>query len=91
MRHPATWSELRLKVIEIIRLSRQLAIRESSNTPIPGAGSTNRRDVENDDSSDRLIPHLNVIDKGASITRDEVSKQVCGSLTMAMVRPCMVG
>ena len=28
----------------------------------------------------QLIPHLNVVDKGASITRDEVSKQVCGVL-----------
>ncbi len=46
---------------EINRLSRQLAIRQSANTPmsamtksLPGAGSTNRRGVENDDSSDRL-------------------------------------
>jgi len=46
---------------EINRLSRQPVIRESSNTPmsamtrsLPGAGSTNRRGVENDDSSDRL-------------------------------------
>jgi chromosome segregation ATPase len=46
---------------EINRLSRQLAIRESSNTPMSAmirslleAGSTNRRGVENDDSSDRL-------------------------------------
>jgi len=46
---------------EISRLSRQLAIRDSSNTPmsamtrsLPGVGSTNRRDVDNDDSSDRL-------------------------------------
>ena len=46
---------------EINRLSRQLAIRESSNTPmsamirsLPEAGSTNWRGVENDDSSDRL-------------------------------------
>jgi chromosome segregation ATPase len=46
---------------EINRLSRQLAIRESANTPmsaltksLPRAGSTNRRGVENDDSSDRL-------------------------------------
>ena len=46
---------------EINRLSRQLAIRESSNTPmsamtrsLPGAGSSIRRGVENDDTSDRL-------------------------------------
>ena len=46
---------------EINRLSRQLVIRESSNTPmsaitrsLPGAGSTNRRGVENDDTSNRL-------------------------------------
>jgi hypothetical protein len=46
---------------EINHLGRQLAIRELSNTPIsamtkslPGAGSTNRRGVANDDSSDRL-------------------------------------
>ena len=46
---------------EINRLSRQLALRESSNTPmsamtktLPGAGSTNQRGVENDDYSDRL-------------------------------------
>ena len=46
---------------EINRLSRQLALRDSSNTPmsamtrsLPGVGSTNRRGVDNDDSSDRL-------------------------------------
>ena len=46
---------------EINRLSRQLAIRESSNTPmsamtrsLPGARSTNRRGGEHDDSSNRL-------------------------------------
>ena len=63
MRDPATWSELRLIVStsEINRLSRQLAIRERSNTPmsamtmsLPGAGSTNRRGVEHDNSSERL-------------------------------------
>ena len=56
---------------EINRLSRQLAIRDSSNTPrsamtrsLPAVGSTNRRGRGNDDSSDRLevIPHLNVVD-----------------------------
>ena len=46
---------------EINRLSRQLAIRDSSNTPmsamtrsLPAVGSTNRRGRDNDDSSDRL-------------------------------------
>ena len=46
---------------EISRLSRQLAIRDTSNTPmsamtrsLPGVGSTNRRGGDNDDSSDRL-------------------------------------
>ena len=46
---------------EINRLSRQLAIRDSSNTPMsamtrspPAVGSTNRRGRGNDDSSDRL-------------------------------------
>ena len=46
---------------EINRLSRQLAIRESSNTPMSAitrslseVGSTNRRGVENNNSSDRL-------------------------------------
>ena len=46
---------------EINRLSRQLAIRYSSNTPmsamtrsLPGVGFTNRRGVDNDDSSDSL-------------------------------------
>ena len=46
---------------EINRLSKQLAIRKSSNTPmsamtrsLPGVGSINRRGVENDNSSDRL-------------------------------------
>ena len=102
---------------EINRLGRQLAIRESSNTPmsamtksLPGAGSTNRRGVANDDSSDRLesahttplrgrsdqhatsgssdtprdrpstlvhsIAHEAKYLKGASITRDDVSKFV---------------
>jgi len=102
---------------EINRLSRQLVIRESSNTPmsamtksLPGAGSTNRRGVENDDSSARLesyhtttlrgrpdqrttsgssdtprdrpsalvhsIAHEAKYLKGASITRDDVSKFV---------------
>ena len=44
---------------EINLLSRQLAIRGSSKTPmsamtrsLPGAGSTNRRGMENDDSSE---------------------------------------
>jgi hypothetical protein len=102
---------------EINRLSRQLAIHELSNTPmsamtksLPGAGSTNRRGVANDDSSDRLesahttplrgrsdqhttsgssdtprdrpstlvhsIAHEAKYLKGASITRDDVSKFV---------------
>jgi len=46
---------------EISRLSRQLAIRDSSNTPmsamtrsLPAVGSTNRSGRDNDDSSDRL-------------------------------------
>ena len=46
---------------EINRLSRQLAMRESSNTPmsamtrsLPAVGSTNRRGGDIDDSSDRL-------------------------------------
>ena len=46
---------------EINRLSRQLAIRDSSNTPmsamtrsLPAVGSINRRGRDNDDSSDRL-------------------------------------
>ncbi len=102
---------------EINRLGRQLAIRELSNTPmsamtksLPGAGSTNRRGVAKDDSSDRLesshttplrgrsekhtisgssdtprdrpstlvhsIAHEAKYLKGASITRDDVSKFV---------------
>jgi hypothetical protein len=102
---------------EINRLSRQLVICESPNTPmsamtksLPGAGSTNRRGVENDDSSARLesyhtttlggqpdqrttsgssdtprdrpsalvhsIAHEAKYLKGASITRDDVSKFV---------------
>jgi multidrug efflux pump subunit AcrA (membrane-fusion protein) len=96
---------------EINRLSIQLAIRDSSNTPmsamtrsLPGAGSTNRRGMENDDSSE-ITPQRGRLDqrttsgasdtqryrpstlvhsiaheakylKGASITRDEVSKFV---------------
>ena len=46
---------------EINRLSRQLAMRESSNTPmsamtrsLPAVGSTNQRGRDNDDSSERL-------------------------------------
>ena len=46
---------------EINRLSMQLAIRDSSNTPmsamtrsLPAVGSINRRGRDNDDSSDRL-------------------------------------
>jgi len=95
---------------EINRLGRQLAIRESFNTPmsamtksLPGAGPTNRRGVANDDSSDWLdsshtdqrttsgssetprdrpsalvhsIAHEAKYLKGASITRDDVSKSV---------------
>jgi len=56
---------------EINRLSRQLAIRESSNTPmsamirsLPEAGSTNRRGVENDDSSDRLESIHAILQRG---------------------------
>ena len=52
-----TESDRSLKA-QINRLRRQLAIRESSNTrmsamtrSLPGAGSTNRRGVENDDST----------------------------------------
>ena len=51
----------RLLKAEINRLSRQLAIRDSSNTPmsamtrsLPAVGSNNRRDMDNNDSSDRL-------------------------------------
>ena len=102
---------------EINRLSRQLTIRDSSNTPVsamtrslPGVGSTNRRGRDNNNSSDRLesshttpqrgrldqrttsgasdtqrdrpstlvhsIAHEAKYLKGASITRDEVSKFV---------------
>ena len=79
---------------DINRLSRQLTIRDSSNTPmsamtrsLPAVGSTNQRGRDNDDSSDRLesshtTPQRGRLDQRSTSGTSDAQREIPSTLVL---------